>query len=687
MGALLPAEIDRLFAVMPGAEATRVLAFADALKAFEAAADKNAAALAIRGRFAPLGLKGLSVPSLYRKLADFRASGVWALVPAKWCREAARGTAANAAFVEHWQSLVLSNRRKIRPAWSRLLRDFRNGAEIPGVGTWRDRYLAERGFLPAEGEPCPWSERNPPPGWSLRSLRRLVPDGFAMLAASRGMAAAKAEYGLMVRKTRVGLPCCRVVEFDDMWYEQMVVFPGNAGPQRVVEFAAMDRLTGHVVCRLAKAIRERDDGTLETLRSSWARWLYHYVLCVSGIPPEGCVMRGERGTAKADATFLEALALVNAWRESKNLGPVAFEAGALQNEPLAKGLHDGAAKGNPRNKGMVEQMHATLKNEMGAVLGEVGGGRGVQPEETGAMVAEAKSLMMMARARGLEVEAVSTPFLSWSRFVRAADEAHRRMDERQVHDLEGWEECGFVAGEFRMKAEASWRSVPPASEMSPEEAGAVAALVKAGVAEYCERRLSPREAWEKSKGALQTVPEYLSPQILGEDLSAAARVNDHMEICYTDQNTGTRIAVAAVAGNRLLERGREYRVWVNPLDAGKAYVCDMQGTYIGVARVLRAVRADSTPEELAAQLGMRRKVLAEEARRVAPVARRRLREANERARANLAAFGLEDPVEAGEAECFRDAALAGVGEGAASIQDLMPEPAEQAAAPSLADYL
>ncbi|MBQ6923732.1 MAG: hypothetical protein IJQ73_03740, partial [Kiritimatiellae bacterium] len=80
---LLPAEIDRLFASMPGDEATRVLAFADALRAFEAAADKNAAALAIRERFAPLGLKGLSVPSLNRKLADFRAAGVWALVPAK----------------------------------------------------------------------------------------------------------------------------------------------------------------------------------------------------------------------------------------------------------------------------------------------------------------------------------------------------------------------------------------------------------------------------------------------------------------------------------------------------------------------------------------------------------------------------------------------------------------------------
>ena len=667
-GKLLPAEIDRLFASMPGDEATRVLAFADALRAFEAAADKEAAALAIRGRFAPLGLKGLSAPSLYRKLADFRRAGIWALVPAKWRREGARGTAANPEFLEHWQALALSNRRRgVRAAWASLVSDFCSGAEIPGVGTWRDRYLAERGFLPAEGEPCPWSLRNPPPGWSLRSLRRLVPDGFAMLAASRGMAAAKAEFGLMVRKTRVGLPCCRVVEFDDMWYEHKVVFPGNSEPQRVVEFAAMDRLTAHVVCRLPKAIREREDGTLEVLKSCWARWLYHYVLCVSGIPPEGSVFRGEGGTTKADAGFLAALELVNAWRGSKGLGAVTFEAGSLQNEPLAKGLHDGAAKGNPRHKGMIEQMHATLKNEMGAVLGEVGGGRGVQPEETGAMVAEARSLMAVARAMGIGVESVSAPFLSWPRFLAAADAAHRRVDGRQVHDLEGWEECGFVAGEFRMKAEASWRSVPPASEMSPEEAGAIAALVKAGVAEYRERRLSPREAWEKSRGALRPVPEYFSPQLLGPDLCVEARVCDHMELRFTDQNTGTRIAVAAVAGNRLLERGREYRVWVNPLDGGRAYVCDMEGRYLGVAKVLRAVRADSTPEDLAEQLGLRRKVLAEEARRVGPAARKRLREANERARENLAAFGLEDPV---AAKALAEAAAAEVA--AAAAADYVP---------------
>ena len=637
-------EMDRLFAMMPGDEATRVLSFVDALAVFAAASDKASAARAMAARLSPMGYKGLSLKSLYRKLEDFRREGVWSLVPAKWRRAEIRGLAANSEFVDFWQGLVLENRRKMRPAWRRLLRDFAAGVEIPGVGTWREMYLAERGYYPASGEPCPWGERNPPPGWSFRNLLKFAPDDFALVAARRGMAEAKSRYGLTVSKTRIGLSCCRVVEVDDMWYEHKVVFAGNREPQRVVEFAAVDRLTAHVVWRLTKPIREKDDGTRETLKAAWAKYIYHAVLCLSGIPDDGCIIRGERGTTKSDREFEEALELVNKWREAQGLGGVTFEAGSLANAPVAKGLADGAAKGNPRHKGMIEQMHATLKNELGHVLGEVGGGRGVQPEETGALEAEARKLTALALVCNVPVERMATPFLSWPAFAKAADRAHENMDRREVHSLEGWEECGFVAGEVRVRGEASWRAVPPMAELKAEEAGALAALVKAGAAEYRERRLSPREAWEKSKGALKTVPEYLAPKILGSALCCVAKVNGNMQFVYRDPNIGTKLTVAAVAGKTLLSRGVEYRIWVNPLDGDKAYVCDLQGRFLGVAKVMQAVRADATPEELAAQLDLRRAVLAEEARRLAPIARRRLAAANARAMENIAALGLADPV-------------------------------------------
>ena len=637
------AEIDRLFSVMPGDEATKILSFVDALAVFAEAGDKKAAASAMSARLAPLGFKGLSLKSLYRKLDDFRREGAWSLVPAKYKRESVRGIVANAAFVEHWQTLILENRRKMKPAWRRLVRDFAAGVEIPGVGTWRDAYLALRGFLPGEGEPCPWSERNPPPGWSFRNLLKFKPDDFALVAAHHGMAEAKSRFGLTVSKTRVGLACCQVVEFDDMWYEHAVMTQGNREPQRVVEFAAIDVLTGHVICYLPKPIRERADGSRETLKAAWAKYIYHYVLCVSGLPRERVVLVGERGTTKSDAEFDEALRLVNAWRAAQGADAVEWRTGALANAPLAKGLHDGAAKGNPRAKPHIEQMHATLKNELGHVLGEVGGGRGVQPEETGAMVAEAKRLAALAYISNLPVEKMQTPFLSWSAFSDALDRAHRAMDERGDHALEGWVDCGFVKGEFKLKSEAAWRAVKPLAEMSPEEAGAISALVKAGMAEYRERRLSPREAWEKSKGALRQAPAYLAPRILGSELACVAKVTGNMQLVFRDPNIGSRLRVAAIADGRLLTRGALYRVWVNPLDGDKAYVCDMQGVFQGVAKVLEAVRADASPEELAAQLGMRQRVLSAEARRLAPIARRRQAAAAARAAHNIAALGLDDP--------------------------------------------
>lgn len=647
------AEIDRLFSVMPGDAATKILSFADALAVFAQARGKKAAAAAMSARLEPLGFKGLSLKSLYRKLDDFRREGVWSLVPGKYKRENVRGIVANEAFVEYWQTLVLENRRKMKPAWRKLVRDFCSGVEVPGAGRWPDLYLRLRGFMPSDGEPCPWSERNPPPGWSFRNLLKFKPDEFALVAAHHGMAEAKSRFGFTVRKTRVGLACCQMIEFDDMWYEHSVMYPGNREPQRVVEFAAVDVLTGHVICHLAKPIRERADGTRETLKAAWAKYVYHYALCVSGLPPERVVLVGERGTTKADGEFEAALKLVNAWRAAQGQEPVEWRTGALANAPLAKGLHNGAAKGNPRNKPHVEQMHATLKNALGHVLGEIGGGRGVQPEETGAMVAEASRLAALAVISNVPVERVKTPFLSWSTYSEVIDRAHEAIDMRTDHALEGWEECGFVKGEFRLKAEASWRSVKALAEMSPEEAGAVTALVKAGMAEYREVRLSPREAWERSKGVLKPAPEYLAPLILGSELCCVARVTGNMQLVYRDPNIGSRLTVAAIAGGKLLSRGAEYRVWVNPLDGDKAYVCDMQGRFLGVAKVLQAVRADATPEDLAAQLGLRQQVLTAESRRLAPIARRRLAARNAAAAHNLAALGLEDPV---AAAAERDAA-------------------------------
>ena len=289
---------ESLFRLMPSEKAAATLELAAALKVFALAVDKAACAAEIARRFAPLGMKGLSAKSLYRKWQDFRREGVLALVDARTRRLASGGLAGNAEFLECWHALVLENRRKMRPAWSKLLRQFcREGRSVPGIGTWRDLYLERFGVSPAEGEPCPWGEGNPPPGWSLRNLTALAPRPETRLAAGRGVGAYMAKYGMTVCRTRAGLPPCRVVEVDDFWCEHKVIFPGNSEPQRVVAFSALDRLTGHTVCIFFKPVRERGGGApKEVLNGAWVRYIYHYLLCVTGIPREGCCIRGEHGT-------------------------------------------------------------------------------------------------------------------------------------------------------------------------------------------------------------------------------------------------------------------------------------------------------------------------------------------------------------------------------------------------------
>jgi len=668
-------EIDELLKMLPSEEAQRTLSFIDALKVFDRSEDKKRCAAEIAARLEPLGYKGLSLKSLYRKLDQFHQIGVWACVDRRVARRvSAQGIAANKVLVDAWHARVLANRRKVKPAWRALLADLSAGVSIPGVGTWRELYAATYGYRPAADEPCPWSESCPPPGWSLRNLMMLKPDKFALAAARVGMGEAKIDFLPTVRLTRVGLLPCQVVEVDDMWYEHMVIFGANAKPQRVVEFAAMDRLTGHVICHLCKPVIENDDGTKRTLKSAWVRYLYHYILCVVGVPAEGCVIKGEHGTASADDTFATALGAINAVRETNGEKPVAFRAGSIITEPVAKGLPDVKSKGNPRHKGMIEQMHATLKNYTDAlVFGNVGGGRGVQPQETYGMVKEdsalvrAASVLPAAQASGLRFN-----FPTWNSFAIAASEAHRRMDERTEHNLEGWEECGFMVGELKIMGTPHWTSTPTFDSLPAERRAQLRALIATGVAEYRERRMSPAEAWETSRRRTKLVPvsDGFAPMILGPELAHAGTVSDKLTISVRDAETGERYTVAALIDGKPLERGMKVHVWVNPMDCGKAYVADSQGRYLGVARTLQTARADAdaSVQELQAQLGARSAALADAKAKLEPHVRARLQERNAAAAQNLKALGAEDPVEKADLDLRVAGELAGV-EGADVVLD------------------
>jgi hypothetical protein len=90
--------------------------------------------------------------------------------------------------------------------------------------------------------------------------------------------------------------------------------------------------------------------------------------------------------------------------------------------------------------------------------------------------------------------------------------------------------------------------------------------------------------------------------------------------------------------------------------------------------------ADASVSELQEQLGIRSKALAQERKRLEPHVKARLKERADAAAANVAALGLEDPVEIVEAEKRKAIELK---EADASEVDVTIEPTEETDEPTV----
>ena len=681
------ADIDKLFRMLPSDEVQRTLSLADALNVFHASTDKKRCAVEIAERLEPLGIRGITLKSLYRKesaafVPDENHPGqekflILAIVDNRMVkRVTGQWLALNTEFIEHWHMRVLSSRRgKVKAAWRGLLIDLARGATIPGYGTWRDIFFKEHGYRPAKDEPCPYSVLNPPVGWSLRNLSGLKPDKFARRAAQIGMGAAKTDFLPTVRLTRVGLKPCQVVEIDDMWYEHYVVFAGNEKPQKVVEFAIYDRLTGYVICHLTKPIvKGWDDEKRKTLKSVWVNYMYQYLFCVVGLPRGvRVVIKGEHGSASMDKRTAAVLRDINATRGKDE--QIEFRAGSIITEPIAEGLPDVEHHGNPRHKGSLEGLHGTLKNIVDVLcFGNIGGGRGKQPEDADAMRAEDTALMKIAETLPVAAGAnLRYNFPTWKQFMRVIDRAYEILNTREDHQLEGWEECGFMVGELKLACVDFWKSMPRLDSQPEEKQMAIRRLVAEGKAEYRERRMSPADAWDAATKAtkLERVPASFAPMILGKELAHVGTVGDKLNVTVRDAETGEKYTVVAIIDGQPLPRGAKVLVWVNPMDCGKAYVCDLQGRFLGVAKSLPAVRADAdaSVEALQEQLGLRSAALADAKQKLEPLVKARLKERNEAAAANLGALGVEDPVKAAAERNAADASASAVELAARDVDD------------------
>lgn len=706
--------LEQMHTLLPAEEARRVKLAAGIVRRFAAAdaAGKRAISAEAEG---VLG-KGWSYKSICRKVDQFAAleareagSGWRALVDGRTLAKAeADGLALNAPFVAHFHELCLANRRCTEAAIRCLHNELFNGVEIPGVGTWRDVYALEHGVMPAEDNRCVYAEGDLPRGWSARNLRKLAPKKHVLVAARTGLGAAKMDFAPVVHRTRQGLLPCEVVMIDDMWYEHKVEFHWRRTTrraQRVVEFALMDALTGKIVSRLTKPVLEKDDGTRETLRGEWTKFLVAHLLCEVGYPKRGCLILGEHGTASADQALRATLAELTGGSVAYDArgrvagvvdGAVRFEAGGIVPEALAKGLYRTPGKGNPRTKGLLEGFHALIKNELGGVRGHVGGGRGRQPEAVYGMDQEDDRLRAIVAAVSRQIpdirEHLRYPYLPYFDYLALVDAAYARLERRTEHQMEGWEACGFVTAEFKPMAGANWM---PVKEIPENQVQHFNALIRSGDLPYRTRRMSPIEAWTSRRAAaadeLTRLGDFAVPLILGPSLAVACTVDDHLEMKYANPTTLAECRVSAMlAGGTILQRGAVYSVYVNPLTPEKAFVCDVKGRFLGVAKVSAAPSYADKDAQIR-ELGARQAYIADLRRELQPIINRELREANARAAENVRALGGADPAAlaaAREALAHeRRMALAHAPAAAIADDDLLPEAREEAAAISDDDLL
>lgn len=503
-----------------------------------------------------------------------------------------------------------NNQRVSSEAFRQLLRDLSAGVEIPGVGTWQSlfRKIHPDAHLPAR---CPWGVENPPPGWSYANLqRRARLSDFEKAAARQGLGAAM-EHVLPVLRTRVGMLPGQVLQFDDLWLDLVGIWPGAKKPVRPLEFACYDTLSG---CKIAWGIRprlDRDDGSRDSLKELEFRFLLAYVLCDVGFHRDGATLVVEHGTAA-----------IRDWLERRisafSGGKLKVSRSGILGEQVHAGMFPGRGRGNFRMKPLIESGHSLAHHVTAALPAQVGASPEKAPEPFAGLEAYCKSLALAAAKLPEERRnQLLFPALNFNRLVELVGQLYDLMNDRTWHELEGWDECGFVAEEFRLGEESAWFPMAALRAMPADRRAAVAALLESRPDLIRARKLSPREVWARGKSELTRLPRCHVPDLLGPEAARPVRVETNGTIEFQDRYLGPgkhiyRARIETPDGFvQSLGRAASYVAFATPYHPEHLWIVDKDsGALLGFApRYDRAGWGDeSAIHEL---LGLQRADLAE----------------------------------------------------------------------------
>ena len=130
---------------------------------------------------------------------------------------------------------------------------------------------------------------------------------------------------------------------------------------------------------------------------------------------------------------------------------------------------------------------------------------------------------------------------------------------------------------------------------------------------------------------------------MGPELAVNCHCDQKLQLRFRDDSTLADSTVTGILdGGGSLTRGQNYLVWINPFDAFTAYVADLQGRFIGTAKVQEMFGYDDI-EGVKRALAVRQTALAEERKRIQPALNRMLRKEAAVAGHNATVILGEDP--------------------------------------------
>ncbi len=589
---LIPHSDTLAFSAMPKDVRDEVMLWAGIIAEIDAAKSKCKAMAEIAKRYP--GSKSLSDHNIKTKYYAFRREGWKALVNKAKLSHSHPLVAPKShdgqppSFIQYWKGLQESYQRSSQAAYRELVRRYRSGADIPGIGNWRSVWAEKRNTLPPDTFPV----NGPMPGgWSLRNLSRpqFRPTKFELTVCRQGRSAA-AKFRPKVITTRVGMEVGQIYVFDDVKHDNLVTMIGQLTPMCPLEFCCIDYFSA---CQIAygsqPTIKNMETGKKKMLEEKEMRFLLAHVLLTVGFHPAGCQLQMEHGSATVRKDLEEILLMASNDR-------LLVEKGGIDRRPAHDGYFMCRPKGNSRFKAALESLHNLKHNDMALLAGQTGKDRDHSPEALHGLIKYNEDLLKVAFQYPDLAERLNYPTLEFNQWKQAVKPIYERINGRTDHHLEGWIEAGLVRNRFQLIEGGDEIPMEVLDKMEP----AKRAAIEAAMIPLPPRRLSPAEVFHAGSKKLEKLPMSFAPLILGEQNALPKRLGHDSLFTFEEMRIGPGqhqyVGRAHTPEGTLipLDPGKEYLLWISPFDPSGVFVADLRGAFIGACKLWdRVCRTDT----------------------------------------------------------------------------------------------